>query len=77
MRPANALWTAFIGTLLTALGGLQAAQPQNKGKGPKGPVVKSPEVKADRSIVFRVYAPKRSPPHSCRPIYRANISREP
>jgi enterochelin esterase family protein len=29
-----------------------------KGKGPKVPPVVSPEVKTDRSIVFRIYAPK-------------------
>jgi enterochelin esterase family protein len=41
--------------LLILVGGAQA---QNKGKGGKGPVFISPEVKADRTIVFRVYAPK-------------------
>jgi hypothetical protein len=36
------------------LTGLAPAQP----KGPKGPVFVSPEVKADRSVVFRINAPK-------------------
>jgi enterochelin esterase-like enzyme len=45
---------ALLATLIVAGG----AQAQNKGKGGKGPVVVSPEVKADRKVVFRIYAPK-------------------
>jgi enterochelin esterase-like enzyme len=41
---------------LFALAGLATAQPFGK----KGPVVVSPEVKADRHVVFRVLAPKAS-----------------
>jgi enterochelin esterase family protein len=45
-----------LATLLAVvtLPGLAPAQP----KGPKGPVVVSPEVKADRSVTFRLHAPK-------------------
>jgi enterochelin esterase family protein len=44
--------TALLAVL--TLSGPAAAQPG----GQRGPVVKSPEVKADRSVVFRVQAPK-------------------
>jgi enterochelin esterase-like enzyme len=51
MRSAGALLALII------LAG--AASAQEKGKG-KGPVVISPEVKSDRSVVFRIFAPKAS-----------------
>jgi enterochelin esterase family protein len=49
MKLMSALLTVF------ALAAVALAQP---GRGPKGPVVVSPEVKADRKVVFRIHAPK-------------------
>lgn len=40
---------------LVALGDVALAQP---GRGGRGPVVVSPEVKSDRQVVFRLHAPK-------------------
>jgi enterochelin esterase family protein len=49
------LFAALLAIL--ALATLAPAQPKTP-KGPKGPVVVSPEVKSDRSVIFRVLAPK-------------------
>jgi enterochelin esterase family protein len=38
--------------------GQDKAKAQDKAKGGKGPAYVSPEVKSDRSVVFRVFAPK-------------------
>jgi len=46
---------ALLALLVLASGA--PAQEKAKGKG-KGPAVVSPEVKADRTVVFRIYAPK-------------------
>jgi enterochelin esterase family protein len=43
----------ILGTLLLA--GVASAQPP---RGPQGPVVASPEVKSDRQVIFRLFAPK-------------------
>jgi enterochelin esterase-like enzyme len=51
MKPATRLAAVLAVFLLPAVA---PAQP----KGPKGPVVVSPEVKADRSVTFRLHAPK-------------------
>jgi enterochelin esterase family protein len=50
--------STVTGTVLAvlALPGLAAAQPGGK----KGPIVVSPEVKADRHVSFRIFAPKAS-----------------
>src|SRR5580765_6866094 len=49
----------FVNTMCLAATMLLAggATAQEKGKG-KSPAVISPEVKSDRSVVFRIYAPK-------------------
>jgi enterochelin esterase family protein len=44
---------ALLMTLVVA--GVAQAQP---GRGPRGPVVVSPEVKGDRHVVFRIHAPR-------------------
>ncbi|MFO0845659.1 MAG: alpha/beta hydrolase-fold protein [Gemmataceae bacterium] len=43
------------GLAAVVLASFALAQP---GRGPRGPVVVSPEVKADRKVVFRIHAPK-------------------
>ncbi len=37
---------------------LTCAAPAQPGRGPRGPVVVSPEVKPDRKVIFRIHAPK-------------------
>jgi enterochelin esterase family protein len=46
--------------LAMALSGIASAQPPAPapGRGPQGPVVNSPEVRADRQVVFRIFAPQ-------------------
>ncbi len=58
MQRVNARLATLVGALLAMLLLANGAEAQKKGKGPKGPTVVSPEVKADRSVVFRIYAPK-------------------
>jgi enterochelin esterase-like enzyme len=59
MRHVNSMVAGVVGALLATLILAGGSQAQNKGKGgKKGPVVVSPEVKSDRSVVFRIYAPK-------------------
>jgi enterochelin esterase-like enzyme len=59
MRFMNLVATVAAATLLAALFLVSGASAQEKGKGKgKGPTVVSPEVKADRTVVFRIYAPK-------------------
>jgi enterochelin esterase-like enzyme len=59
MRLSIATLMGVAGALLALITLTGSAQAQDKAKGKgKGPVVISPEVKTDRSIVFRVYAPK-------------------
>jgi enterochelin esterase family protein len=48
--------SAFV-ALFTALV-LTSAMPAQPGRGPRGPVVVSPDVKSDRTVVFRILAPK-------------------
>ena len=57
MNPVNAKAGRVAGVLVAALflAGVAPAQP---GRGPKGPVVVSPEVKSDRNVTFRLHAPK-------------------
>src|SRR5262249_53010194 len=50
------LGTAMLAALFLA--NTAEAQP---GRGPRGPVVVSPEVKPDRHVVFRLHAPKAEP----------------
>jgi len=58
MRFMNVIATAAAALLaLLVLASGAPAQEKAKGKG-KGPAVVSPEVKADRTVVFRIYAPK-------------------
>jgi enterochelin esterase-like enzyme len=49
ITPVAALLAAFV---------LAGAAPAQPGRGPRGPVVMSPEVKADRHVTFRVHAPR-------------------
>ena len=58
MRFMNSVAVVIAGALLAVLVLAGGAAAQNKGKGPKGPVFVSPEVKSDRTIVLRIYAPK-------------------
>jgi enterochelin esterase family protein len=53
MKSVNSITAAMLAAFL--LSGVAEAQP---GRGPRRPVVVSPEVKTDRRIVFRVHAPK-------------------
>ncbi len=57
MTFANSMTLRLAAALLAAFGLMNhaAAQP---GRGLRGPVVVSPEVKADRKVVFRIHAPK-------------------
>jgi enterochelin esterase family protein len=57
MKFANSMTGRVAAALLAALvlAGVAPAQP---GRGPRGPVVVSPEVKTDRKVVFRIHAPK-------------------
>jgi len=57
MKLSPALPVGFAGALVALLAFAGDAGSQEKGKG-KGPAILSPEVKADRSIVFRILAPK-------------------
>src|SRR5262245_24583074 len=56
MKAANSISTSFTAAVAAALA-LAGVAPAQFG-GPKGPVVASPEVKADRSVAFRLHAPK-------------------
>jgi enterochelin esterase family protein len=47
-----------VAAVLPAVFVLASAAPAQPGRGPRGPVVLSPEVKADRKVVFRIHAPK-------------------
>jgi enterochelin esterase family protein len=58
MRLSKATALGVAATLLALVVLAGGSQAQVKGKGKKGPQFVSPEVKADRSVVFRVYAPK-------------------
>ena len=59
MRFTNLAAVTIAAALLAALVPASAAPAQEKGKGKgKGPAVVSPEVKTDRTVVFRIYAPK-------------------
>src|SRR5438874_2108877 len=59
MRLSHAMPVGVAGALLALIVLAGGAQAQEKGKGKgKGPAVISPEVKSDRSVVFRVFAPK-------------------
>jgi enterochelin esterase family protein len=58
MRLSKVTALGVAGTLLALVVLAGGSQAQFKGKGKKGPAFLSPEVKADRSVVFRVYAPK-------------------
>ena len=61
MTLSHAMPVGVAGALLAlfALAGEAPSQEKGKGKGKgKGPAVVSPEVKTDRSVVFRVVAPK-------------------
>jgi enterochelin esterase family protein len=49
---------ARVAAALLAVLVLAGAAPAQPGRGPRGPVVVSPEVKADRKVVFRIHAPK-------------------
>jgi enterochelin esterase-like enzyme len=44
--------------LAMALSGIASAQPPAPGRGPQAPAVISPEVRADRQVVFRIFAPQ-------------------
>jgi enterochelin esterase family protein len=44
--------------LFAQVGAPPAGQPGRVGRGPQGPVVVSPEVQADRHVIFRILAPK-------------------
>jgi enterochelin esterase family protein len=57
MKFANSVTGRITAALLAALV-LACLAPAQPGRGPRGPVVVSPEVKADRKVVFRIHAPK-------------------
>lgn len=57
MKRANSI-AAGLGPGILAMLCLANAASAQPGRGPRGPVVVSPEVKADRHIVFRLLAPK-------------------
>jgi enterochelin esterase family protein len=50
--------TARVAAALLAALVLAAAAPAQPGRGPRGPVFVSPEVKSDRHVTFRILAPK-------------------
>jgi len=61
VRFVNSIVVSVIGTLLASVllaGGARAQEKGKFGKGPKGPVVVSPELKSDRTVIFRINAPK-------------------
>jgi enterochelin esterase-like enzyme len=59
VRFTNLAAVTIAAAVLAALVPASGAPAQDKGKGKgKGPAVVSPEVKADRTVVFRIYAPK-------------------
>jgi enterochelin esterase family protein len=52
-------WTpARVAAAMVAAFVLADVAPAQPGRGPRGPVVVSPEVKTDRKVVFRLHAPK-------------------
>jgi enterochelin esterase family protein len=53
-KPMRIRFPAAVLAVLVLVG-VAPAQP---GRGPRGPVVVSPEVKADRKVVYRIHAPK-------------------
>ncbi len=57
MKSVNPMSARAAAAVLAALT-LAAAAPAQPGRGQRGPVVVSPEVKADRTVVFRLLAPK-------------------
>jgi enterochelin esterase-like enzyme len=57
MKLMKGLTLCAFAALLTALV-LTSASSAQPGRGPRGPVVVSPEVKSDRTVVFRILAPK-------------------
>jgi enterochelin esterase family protein len=57
MKRASSM-TARVAAAVLAASVLAGVAPAQPGRGPRGPVVVSPEVKADRHVVFRVHAPK-------------------
>jgi enterochelin esterase family protein len=58
VRFINSTALSVCGAILAVLALAGAARAQDKAKGQKAPPVVSPEVKPDRSVVFRVFAPK-------------------
>src|SRR5262249_44418197 len=57
MKFANSAAGRVAAALLAALA-LAGVAPAQRGRGPRGPAVVSPEVKADRTVVFRIHAPR-------------------
>ena len=52
-----ALATLFLAAVSWAQAPAAPAQPGRGGRGPQGPVVVSPEVTADKKVIFRILAP--------------------